>query len=256
MPSGPGCASPRSATVRHSSLSQVQQSLTIGPQISLFIRSARHLPMHLHRRNRKVASKPRGDGAAASIKAARGQGEVGNLYLQRERRTGQAFPEARIVVITSITPRISSTRGISRRGTWPGWGGLRSPMACGGRHYGVTRSSSMAACTQRRGLRTATSSRLKLGLDDGDMGCCGGRGKLRCMLGMSGRDPARARSPRWVRGQYITALPASNLVVVHKVNIHQDPHRNVSEPAYMTILDIVLDAKCDKNCKQGSLLLR
>ena len=76
------------------------------------------------------------------------------------------------------------------------------------------------------------------------------------MLGMSGRDPARARSPRWVRGQYITALPASNLVVVHKVNIHQDPHRNVSEPAYMTILDIVLDAKCDKNCKQGSLLLR
>ena len=39
-------------------------------------------------------------------------------------------------------------------------------------------------------------------------------------------------------------------------NIHQDPHRNVSEPAYMTILDIVLDAKCDKNCKQGSLVLR
>jgi hypothetical protein len=57
-------------------------------------------------------------------------------------------------------------------------------------------------------------------------------------------------------GQYITAFPASHLVVVHKVNIHQDPHRNVSEPAYMTILDIVLDAKCDKNCKQGSLVLR
>jgi hypothetical protein len=36
----------------------------------------------------------------------------------------------------------------------------------------------------------------------------------------------------------------------------QDPHRNVSEPAYMTILDIVLDAKCDKNCKQGSFVLR
>lgn len=57
-------------------------------------------------------------------------------------------------------------------------------------------------------------------------------------------------------GQYITAFPASHLVVVHKVNIHQDPHRNLSEPAYMTILDIVLDAKCDKNCKQGRLVLR
>jgi|HubBroStandDraft_6_1064221.scaffolds.fasta_scaffold35011_2 hypothetical protein len=77
------------------------------------------------------------------------------------------------------------------------------------------------------------------------------------MLGMPGRDPARARSPRWARGgQYITALPASNLVVVHKVNIHQDPHRNVSEAAYMTILDIVPDAKCDKNCQQGSFVLR
>ena len=57
-------------------------------------------------------------------------------------------------------------------------------------------------------------------------------------------------------GQYITAFPESHLVVVHKVNIHQDPHRNISEPAYMTILDIVLDAKCEKNCKQGSLVLR
>jgi CubicO group peptidase (beta-lactamase class C family) len=50
-------------------------------------------------------------------------------------------------------------------------------------------------------------------------------------------------------GQYITSFPAYNLVVVHKVNIDQDPHRNVSEPTYMTILDMVLDAKCDKNCK-------
>jgi CubicO group peptidase (beta-lactamase class C family) len=50
-------------------------------------------------------------------------------------------------------------------------------------------------------------------------------------------------------GQYITAFPAYNLVVVHKVNIDQDPHRDVSEPAYMTVLDMVLDAKCDKNCK-------
>lgn len=50
-------------------------------------------------------------------------------------------------------------------------------------------------------------------------------------------------------GQYITAFPAENLVVVHKVNIDLDPGRNISEPTYMTILDLVLDAKCDKNCK-------
>jgi len=50
-------------------------------------------------------------------------------------------------------------------------------------------------------------------------------------------------------GQYITSFPGYNLVVVHKVNIDQDPHRNVSEPTYMTILGMVLDAKCDKNCK-------
>lgn len=50
-------------------------------------------------------------------------------------------------------------------------------------------------------------------------------------------------------GQYITAFPAYSLIVVHKVNIDQDPRRNVSEPTYMTILGMVLDAKCDKNCK-------
>jgi CubicO group peptidase (beta-lactamase class C family) len=50
-------------------------------------------------------------------------------------------------------------------------------------------------------------------------------------------------------GQYITAFPSHSLVVVQKVNIDQDPHRNVSEPTYMTILDMVLDAKCDKDCK-------
>jgi CubicO group peptidase (beta-lactamase class C family) len=50
-------------------------------------------------------------------------------------------------------------------------------------------------------------------------------------------------------GQYITAFPSYNLVVAHKVNIDADPHRNISEPTYMTILDMVLDAKCDKNCK-------
>ncbi len=50
-------------------------------------------------------------------------------------------------------------------------------------------------------------------------------------------------------GQYITAFPAYNLLVVHKVNIDEDPNRDVSEPTYMTILDMVLDAKCDKKCQ-------
>jgi len=58
-----------------------------------------------------------------------------------------------------------------------------------------------------------------------------------------------AFSAMGANGQYITAFPAFNLVVVHKVNIDQDPGRNISEPTYMTILDLVLDAKCDKNCK-------
>jgi CubicO group peptidase (beta-lactamase class C family) len=49
-------------------------------------------------------------------------------------------------------------------------------------------------------------------------------------------------------GQYITAFPAENLLVVHKVNIDQDSRRNVSEPTYMTILDLVLDSKCGKSC--------
>ncbi len=58
-----------------------------------------------------------------------------------------------------------------------------------------------------------------------------------------------AFSAMGANGQYITAFPADNLLVVHKVNIDQDPSRRVTEPTYMTILDMVLDAKCDKNCK-------
>jgi hypothetical protein len=50
-------------------------------------------------------------------------------------------------------------------------------------------------------------------------------------------------------GPYITAFPAYNLLVVHKVNADQDSSRSISEPTYMTILDMVLDAKCDKKCK-------
>ena len=53
-------------------------------------------------------------------------------------------------------------------------------------------------------------------------------------------------------GQYITVFPFYDIVVAHKVNIDQDPKRAVSGPTYMTILDIVLDAKCgagnEKSC--------
>jgi hypothetical protein len=43
-----------------------------------------------------------------------------------------------------------------------------------------------------------------------------------------------------------------DIVVSHKVNIDQDESRNISGSTYMTILDMVLDAKCgfrEKNCK-------
>jgi CubicO group peptidase (beta-lactamase class C family) len=45
-------------------------------------------------------------------------------------------------------------------------------------------------------------------------------------------------------GQYITVFPSQNLVVAHKVNIDKDDQRSVSASTYMTILDMVLDAKC------------
>jgi CubicO group peptidase (beta-lactamase class C family) len=53
-------------------------------------------------------------------------------------------------------------------------------------------------------------------------------------------------------GQFITVFPMYDLVVAHKVNIDHDEHRSVSGQTYMTILDMVLDAKCSggdaKNC--------
>jgi hypothetical protein len=44
-------------------------------------------------------------------------------------------------------------------------------------------------------------------------------------------------------------IAENNLLVIHKVNVDQDPHRNVSEATYMTILGMVPDAKCRENCK-------
>lgn len=54
-------------------------------------------------------------------------------------------------------------------------------------------------------------------------------------------------------GQFITVFPFYDLVVAHKVNIDEDESRSVSGPTWMTILDMVLDAKCgnsaDAHCK-------
>jgi CubicO group peptidase (beta-lactamase class C family) len=54
-------------------------------------------------------------------------------------------------------------------------------------------------------------------------------------------------------GQYITVFPFDDIVVAHKVNIDQNESRNISGPTYMTILDLVLDAKCgasaENSCK-------
>jgi hypothetical protein len=54
-------------------------------------------------------------------------------------------------------------------------------------------------------------------------------------------------------GQYITVFPFYGIVVAHKVNIDKDETRGVSGATYMTILDMVLDAKCgataDAICK-------
>jgi len=62
-----------------------------------------------------------------------------------------------------------------------------------------------------------------------------------------------AFSAMGANGQYITVFPLNDIVVAHKVNIDQDETRSVSGPTYMTILDLVLDAKCgntdDKNCR-------
>ena len=54
-------------------------------------------------------------------------------------------------------------------------------------------------------------------------------------------------------GQYITVFPVHDIVVVHKVNIDRDQTRNISASTYMTILQMILDAKCgsagDKTCR-------
>lgn len=50
-------------------------------------------------------------------------------------------------------------------------------------------------------------------------------------------------------GQYISVFPFYDIVVAHKVNIDQDQSRNISPSTYMTVLQMVLDAKCNTECK-------
>jgi len=50
-------------------------------------------------------------------------------------------------------------------------------------------------------------------------------------------------------GQNITVFPLLDIVVAHKVNIDKDSSRGVSGPTYMTILDLVVDAKCGASAR-------
>lgn len=51
-------------------------------------------------------------------------------------------------------------------------------------------------------------------------------------------------------GQYITVIPALDLVVAHKnANIDQTPNRNVSMFEYQTILQMLVAARCDGPCR-------
>jgi hypothetical protein len=63
-----------------------------------------------------------------------------------------------------------------------------------------------------------------------------------------------SRSGIYIRGGLRPTIHhrvSDNLVLVDKVNIDADSHRYITEATCMTILDLVLDAKCDKNCNQG-----
>jgi len=50
-------------------------------------------------------------------------------------------------------------------------------------------------------------------------------------------------------GQYITVLPAMNLVVAHKVDIDEDGSRNVSHSQFLTILQMIIESSCSDACQ-------
>ncbi len=50
-------------------------------------------------------------------------------------------------------------------------------------------------------------------------------------------------------GQFITILPAKDMVVVHKVDIDLSPHTDVGDAAYIAMLTIIADANCGDRCR-------
>ncbi len=50
-------------------------------------------------------------------------------------------------------------------------------------------------------------------------------------------------------GQYITVLPAKDMVIVHQVDIDKDPHAAVSPSSYIAMLSMLANANCAEKCK-------
>ncbi len=50
-------------------------------------------------------------------------------------------------------------------------------------------------------------------------------------------------------GQYITVVPAKDMVVVHQVDIDKDPHAAVSPSSYIAMLSMLANANCADKCR-------
>ena len=57
-----------------------------------------------------------------------------------------------------------------------------------------------------------------------------------------------AYEARGTGGQYITVLPARDIVIVHKVDIDRDPRAYVSQEEWDAILNMVISSACHKSC--------
>ncbi len=49
-------------------------------------------------------------------------------------------------------------------------------------------------------------------------------------------------------GQYITVLPAMNMVIAHKVDFDEDGSRHISPGEFHTILQMVIESGCSGGC--------
>ncbi len=58
-----------------------------------------------------------------------------------------------------------------------------------------------------------------------------------------------AYSAMGANGQYITVLPALDLVVAHKVDFDEDGSRHISPGEFHTILQMVIESGCSGECK-------